>query len=263
MTKLIGIINLTPDSFSDGGRFSSADDVLSYAEKALEEGAHVLDVGAESTRPGAIAVSPEEEWRRLSPVLPDLVTLARHTEAEISVDTRHAKTADRALEAGVHWINDVSGASSDALLMAVAAAKARYVLMHSLSVPADPRKVMGEEDIVRALLLFAEEKLEALAFRGIARSQIIFDPGIGFGKTSRQSHELIRRISEFKSLGVPLLVGHSRKSFLGLANASLEKKDHASAAITKKLAQKGVEYIRVHNLSMHQEAILSPEIQNA
>lgn len=246
-TQLVGIVNVTPDSFSDGGQNFKAKDAIAHALQLIEQGAKVLDIGAESTRPNAVEISAEQEWERLQPVLEAVIG-----KAVISVDTRHAETAKHALDLGVDWINDVSAASNEALLKAVANHKsANYVLMHSLTVPANP-SITVEGDVVEEVLAFAKEKIGRLAQLGIAKERIIFDVGIGFGKTAEQSVELLERITEFNVLGVALFVGHSRKSFMKLfTDAPAEERDALTLKYSKELAAKGVEYLRVHNVEMH------------
>lgn len=252
-SRLMGIVNVTPDSFSDGGEHFSPQAAIAHAQQLLEQGAAVLDIGSESTRPRAEAVSPQEEWNRLQPVIKALAG-----QAVLSVDTRHESTARQALAFGAHWINDVSGASNEALIDVVALhPTARYVLMHSLSVPADASKVLPETvDVVQEILGFARQKLEWLEQKGIARDRVVFDVGIGFGKTPEQSLQLVERIAEFKALNVPLLVGHSRKSFLKLfTDSPAEQRDALTLKFSKQLSAAGVDYLRVHNVALHQEQL--------
>ncbi len=249
VTKIVGIVNVTPDSFSDGGNAFDSKAAIAHAQKLLTDGAYMLDIGAESTRPNAEFISPEREWERLEPVLTELAG-----KASISVDTRHTETASKALHLGVEMINDVSAASNDALIEAVAAhPTAHYVLMHSLSVPADPDKVVNNNlDVVQEVLNFAQEKITWLEEKGFAKNRIIFDVGIGFGKTAKQSVELINRIEEFHLLGVPLYVGHSRKSFMKIfTDAPAHERDELTLKYSKQMAASGVEYLRVHNVEIH------------
>jgi len=245
-TQIVGIVNVTPDSFSDGYTPEAA---IAHARKLMEQGVDMLDIGAESTRPGAVEVSPEAEWQRLEPVLKALVGTVR-----LSVDTRHASTAAQALALGVDCINDVSAASNEGLINAVAEEGfCDYVLMHSLSVPADKNKVLPPEaDAVSEVMEFAKKKIAWLEKKGIARARIIFDVGVGFGKTPQQSLELINRIAEFRVLGVPLYVGHSRKSFLSLfTDAPAKERDELTLKFSRQLAAAGVAYLRVHNVELH------------
>lgn len=253
-TTLVGILNLTPDSFSDGGMYKTVHDAHAHVLRMVAEGARVIDIGAESTRPGATPITAEEEWRRLEPLL----TLLMRTEipALISVDTRHSETAQRALALGVDWINDVSGCTPE-MVDVVRASSCRLVVMHSLTVPASREHVLPEDaDPVTAVRTWFQKKREELQREGIAADRIIFDPGIGFGKTAAQSLELIRRADELRIPGIELLFGHSRKSFLSpQSNLSIEEKDEATCAVSAYLAGKGVEYLRVHNVAANAKAI--------
>lgn len=251
-TRLVGILNLTPDSFSDGGAYASPDAMRAQAEAMIAAGASVIDVGAESTRPGAAPVSAAEEWRRLEPFMEEVLPHLRD-RAVLSIDTRHAQTAQQALEYGVQWINDVTGFADPYMVRTVADSDAVLVLMHSLGVPANPQNTLSEgTDSVAVLLEFARARMQVLENAGIARERLIFDPGLGFGKTADQSLELVRRMRELRVLGVPLLAGHSRKSFLRLLG---EDRDVATFAVSRMLKDAGVEYLRVHDVSGHRELL--------
>lgn len=252
-TKLVAVVNVTPDSFSDGGAALRPEDALRRVAAAIEEGASVVDVGAESTRPGAMPLSPEEEWARLSPLLAEAIALAHRRGAAVSVDTRHPRTARQAAALGADWINDVSGFASADMVKAVRASRCSLVVMHALTVPADPAVTMPEKcDPVAEVMAFACTRLAALAEQGIGRERVIFDPGIGFGKTAEQSLTLLRRVEEFRPLGVRLLIGHSRKSFLKrFTDAPPEGRDDATLAVSQVLAGKGVDYLRVHAVAGH------------
>ena len=248
--SFVGIVNVTPDSFSDGGRNFAPEKAIAAIKKLLEDGAEIIDIGAESTRPNAILISPDEEWARLAPVL----AARAQFDALISVDTRHAQTAKKAIATGVDWINDVSGFSAPDMVDAVKSADCKIVVMHSLSVPADKNVVLPDGcDVVAEVFDWAKVRIKALENAGIKRERIIFDIGIGFGKTAAQSHELIKNITKFKELGVALFVGHSRKSFLG-AN-SVAEADQKTLEISKFLAKNGVEYLRVHNVQIHKSVL--------
>jgi dihydropteroate synthase len=227
-------------------------------QSLIEQGATVLDLGAESTRPGATPLTPEEEWQRLQPALQAAVQLAKiQTGITISVDTRHAETAQRSLALGADWINDVSGLRDPAMVHVLAEANCPIVLMHATSIPANPVDVLPEDQpITDALLAWAEERFTALEAQGIQRTRLIFDPGIGFGKTTEQSLTLLRQIHRFHDLGVPLFVGHSRKRFLHrITSAPAQDRDVETAAISLHLAQQGVQYVRVHNVAIHARAM--------
>ncbi len=252
-TALVGILNITPDSFSDGGDFLDAQSALTHAEQLLRDGATIIDIGAESTRPGAVLLSPEQEWTRLAPVLEPLIALAATHHAEISLDTRHPETARRALALGVSWINDQSGITSRVMRTTLANASCKVVLMHSLGLPADPRNTFPEDaDAVQLMKDFFVTRLRDLEKAGIARDRIILDPGIGFGKTAEQSVALLSRVDELQSLGLPLFIGHSRKSFLKLySDAPAAERDEATLVFSEALMKAGVDYLRVHNVAAH------------
>lgn len=245
MPKLLGIINVTPDSFSDGGESLKPEDALHAIASAINDGASLVDIGAESTRPGATPITPEEEWGRLAPVLEGVSALG----FPFSVDTRQPVNAVKALIYNAAWINDVSGFSTIGMIAAVQESNCKLVLMHSLSVPADPAQVLPDNGVTETVLAWGAQRIGALKQAGIAKERIIFDPGIGFGKTAKASHELIDNIASFKQLGVPILVGHSRKSFLG--TGTTEERDAKTLEVSRYLAGQGVDYLRVHNIALH------------
>jgi len=259
MTKIVGIINITPDSFSDGGACFDADFALQAITKFVEEGADIIDIGAESTRPGATPIDPGEEWRRLEPVLKALPRFAA-LPVRFSVDTRHAETARRALDMGVHWVNNVTGFVDPAMITAVKDSDCKLVVMHSLTVPADTSVIMTEPDVSSALLQWAKLRLDNIRLGGIAENRIIFDPGIGFGKNAAQSFSILRNIDRFKELDIPVLIGHSRKSFLaGIGKVS---KDDATLAVSQYLTQHKVDYLRVHDVARHKQMLAIMEALN-
>ncbi len=255
MSKLVAILNVTPDSFSDGGEHAYPAAAAARIGGLLGEGADVLDIGAESTRPGATALTPAEEWHRLEPVLAAAVTMAG--AIPVSVDTRHAETARRALDMGAAWINDVSGFSDEAMIEAVKPYSCMLVAMHSLGIPPSPVQTLDpNSDPVRGVMQWMEDVVTRLCDQGIGRERIILDPGIGFGKTPEQSFELIKRVNELKQLGRPVLVGHSRKSFLSLLTAKpAAKRDAETLSISEYLAQSGVDYLRVHDVASHRRML--------
>lgn len=254
-TKLIGILNITPDSFSDGGHYMSASHALLQTQKLIDDGASVIDIGAESTRPGATPLTAQEEWQRLEIVLPEIIQLLQGTEVQLSVDTYHPETADRALALGVDIINDVSGCVGT-MPHVLAAYDAPIILMHNMGIPADKNCLAEVCDPVKEVYVWAEQKLEQLEKENIARKRIILDPGIGFGKNADQSLALLRGIDAFKALGVPLCIGHSRKSFLaGFSAYPAADRDTETLAVSLYLAQHGVDYLRVHDVEKHHRAL--------
>lgn len=243
---LMGIINVTPDSFYDGGRFFSVIAVLSHAEELLQAGCDILDIGAESTRPGALAIDATEEWHRLEPAL---VCLRQHLpEAVLSVDTRRASVAAKAIAAGATIINDISGCVYDTAMADVLAQyKPAYVLMHSKGLPENMQDKPRYDNVVEEINAFFEKQLNMLVRNGLPENRIALDPGIGFGKTLSHNLEIMRRMSEFLNFGRPLLAGISMKSFLGkLFHLPVQQRASATATTSALLFSKGVVWHRVH-----------------
>lgn len=254
-TKLVGILNLTPDSFSDGGKYNCPDSSLKQVIKLIANGADVIDIGAESTRPKAITISPEEEWLRLQNVLPEIIQLVRkkYPKVEISLDSKNYQTIAQALGLGIDIVNDVTGLADQKITNLLLKTDKKVVVTHNLGAPVDPSKTLPQDlDVVGFLIDWMNAKLTNLLNLGMAREQIIFDPGIGFGKTAEQSIKIIQEIKRLKVLGLPLFIGHSRKSFLdyftipGQHNADREQK---TQFISKFLIAGNIDYIRVHELS--------------
>jgi dihydropteroate synthase len=245
--QVMGVLNLTPDSFSDGGQYPTTTSALARAAGMIEEGAAVLDVGGESTRPGAGEVSEEVEWSRIAPVLSKLVELSL---VPISVDTRHAAVAARALDAGADLINDVSGLRDPAMRRLLARTGAPVIAMHMRGVPATMQSSTESSDVrgeVFQALAAATATAEA---EGIASGALLIDPGLGFGKSAEQNYELLAHIGEFRSLGYPIVLGASRKSFLGaaLGNAPVAGRVEAGLAAAVIAAWEGVQLIRTHDV---------------
>jgi 2-amino-4-hydroxy-6-hydroxymethyldihydropteridine diphosphokinase/dihydropteroate synthase len=252
----MGIVNITPDSFSDGGSVARAEDLESRLELFDKNYISCIDLGAESTRPSAPTLSPAEEWHRLEPALSLLCNRyqQKYFKPKISIDTYHAATATRALEFGCDIINDVSGLSDPKMINVIQNSECDYVLMHSLTIPANPAITMRGEDLILELKLWAEQKIGQLKNGGVHLDRIVFDPGIGFGKTPAQSREILRRVTELFDLPVRILIGHSRKSFLVHGNASprpASDRDPETLAISLSLAESGVDILRVHAADLH------------
>lgn len=259
---IMGILNLTPDSFSDGGEENSLAAFEIKIKKMNSLGVQVLDLGAESTRPGASPVSAEEEWLRLKPALQYLQNFYQDKLLRplISIDTHKAAVAERALELGADWINDVSGGSDPGMFeLFKAYPRCHFVLMHSLSVPADPSVILSsEQDPVLELKSWLEQKLKILDRHDIDANRMIFDPGIGFGKNAAQSIAILKRAHEFRDLPCRLLVGHSRKSLMkswGFENTL--QRDAATLGVSMELVTKGVDILRVHDFERHVIALQS------
>ena len=250
---LMGIVNVTPDSFSDGGRFSGADDAVEAAMGMVADGALILDVGGESTRPGAAAVDAGEEQRRVLPVIATLASrLADRKDVVISVDTYRAETAHKALLAGAHIINDVWGLQREPQIAEIAARfGAGVCIMHT----GRGRDVL--QDPVADQKAFLEASLEIARAAGLDRDRIVLDPGFGFAKETVEANvSLMRRFSELHQFGLPLLAGTSRKRFLGgLTGREAAERDVATAASTAILRLAGAAIFRVHNVAINRDAL--------
>jgi len=251
---IMGILNITPDSFSDGGEYLEAGRAVAHGLAMVREGADLIDVGGESTRPGAQAVEPEEQIRRIAPVI---WALARETEAVISVDTTSSTVAEAALEAGACLINDVSALRFDGEMAPLAAQTgAPVILMHMLGEPRTMQENPRYVDVVREVRDFLAERIEFAVAAGVPRSQIIVDPGIGFGKTAGHNLLLLRQLAQLGELGVPVLVGPSRKSFIGkvLGLAAPGERLYGTAAAVALAVAAGAQIVRVHDVQPMREA---------
>lgn len=254
MPIIMGILNLTPDSFSDGGSYPTPEDAIARGLQMVEEGALIIDVGGESTRPGATPVTEEEECAR---VLDVVKALARKGVC-VSIDTRHAPVARAALEAGASIINDVSGFRDPAMVDLAASCKAGLVVMHMGG--DDPRTMQNEpvyEDVVAEVRDYLKAQADNLIAHGVARERICLDPGPGFGKTAKQTVELMRNFHEFNRLGFPTMVAVSRKSYIGEAYQIKDPKerDSASAAEALMACELGASVIRTHNVALTAQAL--------
>ena len=254
--EIMGVINVTPDSFSDGGRYLDSEAAIAHGLELEAEGADILDVGGESTRPGAASVSEAEELQRVIPVIEGLI--ARGSRAQISIDTSKAAVAVRALQAGATIVNDVTAFRGDAKMAGVVAdAGAQCCLMHMLG---DPRTMQDNpryDDVVGDIKAFLEERTAAAVAAGIALERIWLDPGIGFGKTVEHNLELLRRLDELVELGRPVVIGTSRKSFLGRLTGREAPDDRLAATIaTNVLAyERGARVFRVHDVAPVRDAL--------
>ncbi|MFQ5838067.1 MAG: dihydropteroate synthase [Thermoplasmata archaeon] len=245
-TLVMGVLNVTPDSFSDGGRYLQPEEAIMRAEQMVEEGADLVDVGAESTRPSSEPISHEEEWRRLEPVLKVLVD---RLEIPISVDTYKPETAARALDLGVSMVNDVKGLGDAEMVRLVAKHDVPAVIMH---MQGDPRTMQVDpryEEVVADILRFLRRRIANAVGGGVDQDKLIVDPGIGFGKSLEHNLELLRRLGEFRSLGRPLLVGTSRKSFIGkVLDSDVAGRLEGSLATAVLAVSRGAHIVRVHDV---------------
>ena len=254
----MGIVNLTPDSFSDGGELADDASVDAHVAGLFDAGAEYIDLGAESTRPGATPLTADEEWTRLEPALGRLLERygRRPLRPRFSIDTYHPETARRALALGVDVINDVSGLTNPAMVELATAGTADWVAMHNLGVPADKTRVLpADRDPTDAVERWLEQRLVEWQRADLDLGRIVFDPGVGFGKNALQSLRLLRDVHRFHRYGLRLLVGHSRKSFMHhVAAADRSERDLFTVGASLKLCAQGVDILRVHNVAAHTAA---------
>ena len=252
---LMGILNVTPDSFSDGGAFSDANRAIEHGLALVEQGADILDIGGESTRPYASPIDHPEELRRVAPVV---ARLREMTDAPISIDTSKAAVAREMLSAGVEIINDVSGLERDPLMVAVALEfRAAVCAMHMQGTPQTMQDNPTYADVVQDILAYLLQRRDALLAAGVEREHICLDPGIGFGKTHQHNLTLLASCARFHDLGCPLLVGHSRKGFIGkLLGDSAADRTAGTIGVALSLARQGIQILRVHDVAPVREAVL-------
>jgi dihydropteroate synthase len=257
--QVMGILNVTPDSFSDGGAHSSQDAALAHARTLIQDGATLIDIGGESTRPGAAPVSAEAEIARTIPVIS---ALRAEWDGLISIDTSKASVANRALEAGADIVNDVSGLQADPAMPGVCAASAcGVIVMHMQGEPRTMQIAPHYDDVVAEVAGFFAQRMAALTAAGIAPEALCFDPGIGFGKNLEHNLALLRSLPRLAPQGSPLLLGVSRKSFIGklLGNDDLGLRDWPTVAITSQARAHGVMLHRVHDVRPNLEALRMTE----
>ena len=249
---VMGILNVTPDSFADGGRHNEFDDAVAHGLAMIAEGVDIIDIGGESTRPGADRVSEEEELERTIPVITELV---KHG-VTISIDTMRASTAEAAVKAGASIINDVSGGLADShMLQTAARLKVPYIAMHWRGQSKDMNSKAIYGDVVNDVIAELNERIEAALDAGIQKDKLIIDPGLGFAKDAEHNWAIIDSIDRFVALGYPVLVGGSRKRFLG--GSSPDEREAATIELTKRLGTTGVWAVRVHSVKPHKEVLKS------
>jgi len=250
----MGILNVTPDSFSDGGLYFNKEKAIAHGLRMVEEGADILDVGGESTRPGSKPLELEEELHRIIPVIESLV---KEIDVPISIDTYKSKVAQKAIEAGAEIINDISGLHFDADLAQVAA-KGNFplILMHIRGTPETMQKHVQYDSLFSEILQYLKDSIQKAETAGLDPEQIIIDPGIGFGKTLEQNLLIIRNLSEFRVLGKPILMGTSRKSFIGkILNAEAEDRLEGTLSSIAIGILNGAHIIRCHDVLQAKKAI--------
>ena len=247
---IMGILNVTPDSFADGGRHNDCDAAVTRGLEMIAEGVDIIDIGGESTRPGADRVSEEEEIARTIPVITEL---AKHG-TRISIDTMRATTAEAAIKAGASIINDVSGGLADPNMLQTAAhLKVPYIAMHWRGASKDMNSKAIYEDVVTDVISELHDRISAALDAGIQPGNLIIDPGLGFAKDADHNWEIIDAIDSFVELGYPVLIGASRKRFLG--GDSPDEREQATIELTKRLATTGIWAVRVHSVKPHKEVL--------
>lgn len=249
---IMGVVNVTPDSFSDGGRLASAQEAIDHALKLQEEGADILDVGGESTRPGSTPVPVGEEIRRVLPVIEVLASQG----CVVSVDTKKTEVMRAALDAGAAMVNDVMALQAPGALEAVAATGAAVCLMHMRGDPQTMQQAPAYGDVVEDVKGYLQGRLAACAAAGIGRERMVIDPGFGFGKTLEHNLALLRHLGRLGELGVPVLAGLSRKSMLGmLTGRPVDQREYAGVAAHLAAVTRGARLVRVHNVAAMRDAL--------
>ncbi|MDD5394541.1 MAG: dihydropteroate synthase [Thiothrix sp.] len=252
--QVMGILNVTPDSFSDGGQFHARDAALRHVEQMLVEGVDIIDVGGESTRPGAQAVSTSEELERVVPII---AAIRERFDVPVSVDTSKPEVMQAAVAAGADLINDVRALQEPGALEACAGLSVPICLMHMQGQPRTMQHSPQYTEVVQDVCRFFEERIAACGQAGIARSRLVLDPGFGFGKTLPHNLDLLRRLDAFSALGLPILVGISRKSMIGalMGNVAVDGRLHGSVAAAVVAAMHGARIIRVHDVKATVDAM--------
>lgn len=249
----MGVVNVTPDSFSDGGAFFDPAAAVSHGFRLAEEGADILDVGGESTRPGAVPVSAQEEMDRVLPVIEGL----KGCGALLSIDTRHAATMREAVRAGAGMINDIHALRGEGSLAAAAESGVPVCLMHMRGQPGAMQDAPAYDDVVSDIMDFLTQRIESCVAAGIPKSRIVIDPGIGFGKTLLHNVEILKNIKTFKELNVPVLIGVSRKSFIEKICPGVAPADRLPGSLAAELwaLQQGADILRVHDVAATRQAV--------
>ncbi|MGB2979987.1 MAG: dihydropteroate synthase [Candidatus Zixiibacteriota bacterium] len=253
-THIMGVLNVTPDSFSDGGKFFKSDDAVRQGMKMIEEGADTIDVGGESTRPGSDPLPTEEE---LSRVIPVIKSMSAKTDVPISIDTYKAEVARRALDAGAQMINDISALRFDPKMKEVASKyKVPIVLMHIKGTPKEMQKDPYYDDVIVEITEYLRQSIKIAEDAGIDREKIIIDPGIGFGKRLRDNLNILKNLKKFSILGCPILIGCSRKSFIGkILDLPAEERLEGSLAALAVAVMNGVNIVRVHDVKESERVV--------
>ena len=251
--QVMGILNTTPDSFSDGGSYTQLESALAQVERMIVDGASIIDIGGESTRPGAEDVSEEDELARVIPVL---IAIKQRFDVLVSIDTSKAAIMNAAIAAGADMINDVAALQNQGCLAAVAQSDVPVCLMHMQGLPRTMQNNPSYDHVINDIVAFFQQRIEACVSAGIARERIILDPGFGFGKTLEQNFHLLANLSKFSQLKLPLLIGISRKSMIGnLLNRDVKQRLAGSLSAAIIAAQQGANIIRVHDVEATVDAL--------
>lgn len=250
-TLIMGVLNITPDSFSDGGLFVDLDKAVKHAKQMLKDGADIIDIGGESTRPGSEPITEEEELQRVNPVVRELI---KKVNVPISIDTYKPKVAEKCLESGAHLVNDITGLGNKEMIKLAAKYKVPVVLMHMKGMPKDMQENPVYNDVVKEIKDFLSGRINEAKKAGI--KDIIIDPGIGFGKTTEHNLQILKRLNEFKDLGCPVLVGPSRKSFIGsITGLPVNERLEGTLASVAIAVMNGANIVRVHDVKECKRAV--------
>ena len=251
----MGILNVTPDSFADGGKYRTTVDAINRAKAMIEEGVDIIDIGGESTKPGSERITEVEEQDRVLPVLQEVIPLG----TDVSIDTTRSSIAAKAIKLGVKYVNDVSGGLADNEMYPLIARhpKVQYVIMHWRGHSKTMQELATYKDVVKEVKEELEERINSAIEAGVDPEQIIIDPGIGFSKTAEHNWELLKNLDRLSLLGYPILIGASRKRFLGelIGGANPDEREAATLAITAAMAKQGIWAVRTHSVKPHREVI--------
>ncbi len=252
---IMGIVNTTPDSFSDGGKYISANKAIDFAYDLLDKGANIIDIGGESSRPGAEPISSEEEIKRISPLL---IELGKNTDTTISIDTYKSSTANYALDNGAHLINDISGMTHDKKMVNIVSMhKAPIVIMHMKGTPKTMQQNPTYDNIINEICDFLVKQANIAINAGVSNEKIIIDPGIGFGKTLNDNYKIIAKLKQISKLGFPVLVGPSRKSFIGeTLDEPIDGRLEGSIISAALCYKNGAKILRVHDVEETKKSLL-------
>lgn len=257
-TKLVAVLNITPDSFSDGGSYFNPQAISKQINSIIASKASIIDIGAVSTRPNGAIVSTEEEIARFNMLIPIIKPILEKTDVKISIDSHNFETLEYVLkEMPVAWINDQSGLADERIIKLVKGTHLKLSIMHNMGLPVDPSKHIPDDiNVVDFVKNWLGEKAEFLLKQGIKKEQIILDPGIGFGKTAKQSWQLIKCAKEFTDLRYEVMYGHSRKSFMNLiTDKAFAERDLETSIISFFLSMQGIDYLRIHNTEINNSSV--------